>query len=172
MERATYIRALRRVCIASCSAPFPRGPSSTDIFGATFLVSKSCQKTKRHWALAGSSLSRFEIVEAGLQSVEREGGLVPRDHERRRETDYVLSRAEHQQAALECGRHNAVAQFGRRHFGFAIAYQLDAQHQAESADIADVTETGRPIRHAIEQVGAHFCRVADQACFEKLNGGE
>ena len=46
------IRELRRPCFVSCSSPPLRDPFSTGVFEAAFLMPKSLQKTKRHWALA------------------------------------------------------------------------------------------------------------------------
>jgi len=53
-------------------------------------------------------------------------GLLSREHERRREADRVLSRAEHEEPPREAAVDDGVALFDRALLRSSIAYELDA----------------------------------------------
>ena len=64
----------------------------------------------------------------------------------------------------------AIAQLGCTVFGMLIAHQLETDHQAQSANVADMPETLRPMAHTIENVTADLSRVRDQFTFEQFDG--
>ncbi len=77
--------------------------------------------------------------------------------------------AEHQQAALEGQALRPRSRSsGARSLRCLIVHQLDADHQAQAAHVADVREARGPIAHAIHHMRAHAGGVRDQLAFEQL----
>ncbi len=71
-----------------------------------------------------------------FQDVQRDGGFVLADDERRTEPQRGFAAAQHHQAALEGQGLHAVAQRGGRLAGGLVLHQFDADHQAASAHVA------------------------------------
>ncbi len=51
-------------------------------------------------------------------------------------------------------------------FGVLIVHQLEANHQAQPPDVADILETLGPIAHPAQDVTAELGRVRDQLAFQ------
>src|SRR5262245_44724679 len=72
-----------------------------------------------------------------VEDPDRGLGFAPREDERRRETDRILSGAVNEESPLERGVDGEVALVGRTLLRLTIADELDANHQSTAADVAD-----------------------------------
>src|SRR6266850_2998835 len=92
------------------------------------------------------------------------------NHERRRKTERIFSRAEYEQALVERHIHNRVAQISCALLGPLIAHDFDANHQPASANVADNLELFGPIGDLLKNVVAHFLRIHRQAALKQIEG--
>ncbi len=85
----------------------------------------------------------LDQLQAFLQCIDSEIGLIARDDERRTEPNSVASGAEHQQAALEGHRYEPVAQFGRAVFEIADRARSRCRSSGPSRGRRPRGESGR-----------------------------
>src|SRR5271163_4404262 len=114
----------------------------------------------------------FDFRDAGVHGADGELGLLFVDYERRAETQRGVAGAQYQQALVERHLHQAVAQVGGAFFGFLIADDFDADHQAFAADFADDFVAGGPIGGEAADEFAHLRGVGDVIPFEQADRRE
>src|SRR5690606_11547944 len=85
------------------------------------------------------------------------------DVERRRHADGIGAARDQQQAHLEGALDNVIAQFHGALPGLAILDELDAEHQATAADLADARMATFHLRQTIHDKAARVRRLGHHA---------
>jgi len=114
----------------------------------------------------------FERPQAFFECIGGAVGLLAGEDERGAEAQAVGAAAEGEEAALEGEHFETVAELGGALFGSLVADELDADHEAEAADGADVAETLGPGSQAGHEVVADEAGVFDEFFFEQVQSGE
>src|SRR4051812_21391234 len=78
-----------------------------------------------------------DLADRLIERVDRAVGLLLREDQRRAQADRVAAGAERQDALGEHAIDDEIALLAGAHLGLAIPDQLDADHQALAADVAD-----------------------------------
>src|SRR5579885_235642 len=111
-----------------------------------------------------------DLVQTLLYRIDGEIGLFLRNDQRRAESDGVRSGPEKEQAALERQLDEVIAEVGSAFFRGLVLHQLDPDHQAQSADIADNRtppgQVAEPGHHMLADAG----RVLNEFRFEQFQG--
>src|SRR5690606_33104812 len=81
-----------------------------------------------------------------------------------------LARAEEQQAVVECLIYDLVTEIMGRGALLAVAYDLDADHQALATQVADQRVAGLHLAQGVEQVLAHLGGVLHVAVLDEAQG--
>ena len=95
--------------------------------------------------------------------------LRRREHQRRRQADGVPAGAEDQHAARERALDDGVALLHRPRLRHPILHELDPDHQAAAADVADDRVLLLQFPHAGHQVLADDGRVGSQLRLQQAN---
>src|SRR5690349_16460705 len=133
-------------------------PSITTVSPSrTWAATASCMLRTLEATGDAPPLTLREAQQAGVRSRDRaqplvdhpEGGIdvLRADHQRRREAQRAASGAQQQQAALERFLHQAVDHVRRRLAGRAVLHELDPDHEATPADVADAGVARRQRLH-------------------------
>src|SRR5580698_10487563 len=121
---------------------------------------------------AGVRVFLFNLREHIFENVERHGGFVFVDDKRRTETDGSFAAAENHEATFEGEFFHAIAQRADRFARGFIFHQLDADHEAASAHIANERVRLLPTLKALEDLSADAGGVVDGAVAEDFHGGK
>ena len=123
-------------------------------------AARAASASSRWAALMPRAAERGEGVGEDRQG---DVGLLDRDDERRGHADRPHAARQHEQAALEARPLEGV--------GRVVVGQVDADHQAAAADLADQRLRRLQRREAVEQVGADGGRVGGQAVLDEVERG-
>src|SRR5262245_248624 len=95
--------------------------------------------------------------------------LSLRQYQWRRDADRVLAGAEDEEPAFEARVNDLVAFGGRALLGNAIAHELDADHEAAAADVADDLMLLLQLAEPVEHECADLARVLHQRGLQELD---
>src|ERR1700676_5345825 len=101
----------------------------------------------------------FDDSDRLFQRVHGNVAFVLGHNERRRDANRARPAAQKQDAAFERQLHNAITLAGAVLASLLVFHNLDADHQATSADVSDDLVLLRPVGHAFQHVGADFLRI-------------
>ena len=114
----------------------------------------------------------LDVGDDGVEGADGEIGLLFVNQKRRGEANSVDAGAENEEALVERGLDDAVAEVVGALFGFLVADDFDADHQAAAANIADDFVFLGPARGLAQDEIAYAGSVRDVSAFEEIHGGE
>src|SRR5260370_6647686 len=111
----------------------------------------------------------FYFADAGFQGLQGEVGLFLVDQQRRREADRVGASAENEQAFVEGGVDDGIAQIGCFFLGALVADDFHADHQTPATDVAYDFEFFGPVGHFGEEIVAHAAGILFVLRFDEVH---